>query len=408
MYYTLCDNVYLIDGYTNSCLYDLNSLKLYLLNTELRNWLKDVLCRGVSYEKLTDDQTIFLTRLVDDNLLEKSEYPDDSRVNRIPNKKAKIQFAWIEITTGCNLKCIHCYEEAKNNKGKQMRLEDFERVVDQLQSIGVRRIQLIGGEPFVLQDKLLEMIKIAYGKFQNIEIFTNGTLLTPKWIEIIKKYKVQIALSVYSYKDKEHDKVTCVPGSHKETNKAIKLLNYSGIKYRVCNVLMNGVDLGTKNTTYYELNPNKDVVRMTGRANVGLLNRDLILKKLITKEVFTKKINKNLFERLKSGNNCFSSKIYIDCELKVYPCVMERRFFHGSIQTQDLNNILSQDILLMDKNKVDGCKDCEYRYACFDCRPNTLGKSIFSKPWYCTYNPYSGKWNNPENHVKEILSLIDL
>ena len=49
---------------------------------------------------------------------------------------------------------------------------------------------------------------------------------------------------------------------------------------------MKGVRLCKKNTDLYELNSNKDVVRMCGRGNLSLLTRELIKKGLLRKKVF--------------------------------------------------------------------------------------------------------------------------
>ena len=50
------------------------------------------------------------------------------------------------------------------------------------------------------------------------------------------------------------------------------------------------------------------------------------------------------------------------------------------------------------KDHVEKCKDCEYRYACNDCRPLAQG-SDSGKRWLassvdCLYNPYTGKWED--------------
>jgi MoaA/NifB/PqqE/SkfB family radical SAM enzyme len=50
------------------------------------------------------------------------------------------------------------------------------------------------------------------------------------------------------------------------------------------------------------------------------------------------------------------------------------------------------------KDNVLVCQDCEYKYACFDCRPLSEGANqgrgeYLSAPYpRCTYNPYSGEW----------------
>lgn len=50
------------------------------------------------------------------------------------------------------------------------------------------------------------------------------------------------------------------------------------------------------------------------------------------------------------------------------------------------------------KDKIEVCKDCEFRYICTDCRAytertheNEKGLDT-SKPLKCGYNPYTGEW----------------
>ena len=51
------------------------------------------------------------------------------------------------------------------------------------------------------------------------------------------------------------------------------------------------------------------------------------------------------------------------------------------------------------KDKIEECSECEYRYACFDCRPNSLSRKISEKPWYCTYNPLTGNWEDIDGFI---------
>ena len=44
-------------------------------------------------------------------------------------EKVGIDFAWIEITDTCNLKCIHCYDQAVYKKGKIMTYTDFCHII---------------------------------------------------------------------------------------------------------------------------------------------------------------------------------------------------------------------------------------------------------------------------------------
>ncbi len=102
-----------------------------------------------------------------------------------------------------------------------------------------------------------------------------------------------------------------------------------------------------------------------------------------------------------SGHNCFRDKIYISVNMEVFPCVMERRFKHCVIDEQN-KIVLDDSIRYFTKDKVNECSYCEYRYACFDCRPNSLSDNIVEKPWYCTYNPKHGEWIDEDKFIVEL------
>jgi radical SAM protein with 4Fe4S-binding SPASM domain len=272
-----------------------------------------------------------------------------------------------------------------------MNLDSFSHATNELSSVGVKHIQLIGGEPLILNKKLKKMISPAVGLFERVSIYTNATLIDSDWARFFSNKKVHVNITVYSYSAKEHDKVTQRSGSHKKTNRAIQYLKDFGANYSVTCVRMNGVQLGSKQTDLYDLNTRHDIVRNCGRADLKLLNRELLQEKIITKKRFSKSLNPTLSSLLVSGHNCFSQKIYIAHDLRVYPCPMERGTEYGSLKYNQLNQIIERSVPI-NKNTIKVCKDCEYRYACFDCRADRLKNDIFAKPWYCSYDPYRANW----------------
>jgi hypothetical protein len=47
------------------------------------------------------------------------------------------------------------------------------------------------------------------------------------------------------------------------------------------------------------------------------------------------------------------------------------------------------------KDMIKKCRDCEFRYACTDCRAYLEDpQDILSKPLKCGYDPYTGTWDN--------------
>ena len=60
------------------------------------------------------------------------------------------------------------------------------------------------------------------------------------------------------------------------------------------------------------------------------------------------------------------------------------------------------------KDHISVCRDCEFRYACSDCRAYLENpEDAFSKPLKCGYDPYSGKWNEwSENPAKRMAAKL--
>lgn len=347
----------------------------------------------------------FVSDCLKQGLIEKAAVPRNSCFPCYTPIPSDISMAWIEITTGCNLRCHHCYNDAYSPSGVQMSFNDYRFVVDELAGLNVPNIQLIGGEPLIVGEKLLKfMLSYTLGKFKSVEVFTNATLLTDGLASFFAENKIRVAVSVYSYDASNHDGITHISGSHKRTLRGIGFLKKHNVCYRVANILMAGCELENKNTELFTLSPDKDVIRMSGRGNKSLLTAELIRKRLITEKSFTKPLNRKFIERLARGHNCFVKDVYIAADLNVYPCVMERRMMHGNLRENNLRSVLNPDIQNFNKSKIDGCKDCEFRLTCFDCRPDTLTESVLAKPWYCTYDPYTGQFADPEMYINTILS----
>ncbi|MBQ7577365.1 MAG: hypothetical protein IJT21_03745 [Synergistaceae bacterium] len=74
------------------------------------------------------------------------------------------------------MKYVHCYNESEPVCGQIMSYSDFCYIIDNLvESHGVKKIQIIGGEPLMLGDKIIK-------HFDYIEIFTNAALINDELI----------------------------------------------------------------------------------------------------------------------------------------------------------------------------------------------------------------------------------
>lgn len=83
----------------------------------------------------------------------------------------------LDITSKCNLSCLHCYQEPYLAKGmSEMSTEEVKDVIRRLGEMNVSKLVISGGEP-LLRDDLIEIIDYAFSQGIIVPtIFTNGTV----------------------------------------------------------------------------------------------------------------------------------------------------------------------------------------------------------------------------------------
>lgn len=99
----------------------------------------------------------------------------------------------------------------------------------------------------------------------------------------------------------------------------------------------------------------------------------------------------------KNCNSCLNKKVAIDENGLVKNCLSQKESY-GFINEINLAKLLKNEQFKsfgnINKDTIEVCKDCEFRYICSDCRINTENsKNILSKPKYCNYDPYTNTWN---------------
>jgi radical SAM protein with 4Fe4S-binding SPASM domain len=129
----------------------------------------------------------------------------------------------IELTSFCNLRCVHCYLGDEHIPGG-MSKDKILCLLDQLKDMGTLEVTFTGGEVFSRSD-LAEILCHARRNDFSITLLTNNTLLTPRLIEAIRTTGVKLVqVSVYSMNPLVHDAITRHPGSWKKTMDNIEML----------------------------------------------------------------------------------------------------------------------------------------------------------------------------------------
>jgi len=110
------------------------------------------------------------------------------------------------------------------------------------------------------------------------------------------------------------------------------------------------------------------------------------------------------FTEAQCHNTCLNQKISVDKNGLIKGCPSMKHSY-GEIKKNTITEVLEknevQKLWTINKNEIEICKDCEYRYCCTDCRVFTDHKNNnYSRPSKCNYNPYLGLWKGDEGYVE--------
>jgi len=130
----------------------------------------------------------------------------------IDNHGRKLDYVRLAVTDRCNLRCFYCMPEEGIDylpKKHLLTYEEMERLLRVLAGLGIRKVRITGGEPFLRKDLMpfLRRVKAIEG-IEEIHITTNGVLTAP-FIPELKELDIKsINLSLDSLDRERFFKIT--------------------------------------------------------------------------------------------------------------------------------------------------------------------------------------------------------
>lgn len=118
-------------------------------------------------------------------------------------KKLNVNYMYLEITRKCTLECAHCM------RGNRQNVDMSDEILDNaLKDVThIQELDLGGGEPLLVPrviENIINKIRTYDIKVGKISFTTNGTVLTPRIIELIRELQEIAPLNVRLSHDKFH------------------------------------------------------------------------------------------------------------------------------------------------------------------------------------------------------------
>lgn len=121
--------------------------------------------------------------------------------------------ATFELTYGCNLRCLHCYNPTHRALPHELTTAEVCSILTQLAELGVLTVSFSGGEPSLRPD-IERILRHARNAGLLIWILTNATRMTPTFAALLAEIPIAHAfVSIYGATMTTYETMTGVSGS---------------------------------------------------------------------------------------------------------------------------------------------------------------------------------------------------
>ncbi|MGC8969584.1 MAG: radical SAM protein [Conexivisphaera sp.] len=157
------------------------------------------------------------------------------------------------ITSECNLRCVHCYMRAGARSDRELGREEARAVLRQMSEVGIPLVLFSGGEPLMRRDAL-DLMEEAVDMGIRVALSTNGTLITEEVARRLSRIGVSyVGISLDSPRPEWHDSFRGVRGAFEATLRGIG------------NSVREGLDVGLRFTvTSRNVGDAAEVLRLAG------------------------------------------------------------------------------------------------------------------------------------------------
>ncbi|HCW08338.1 MAG TPA: GTP 3',8-cyclase MoaA [Cytophagales bacterium] len=159
------------------------------------------------------------------------------------NHGRPLNYLRLAVTDRCNLRCYYCMPEEGIKylpKNELLSFEEIERLIKILAAMGITKVRLTGGEPFVRTD-LMRLIKKIIGTegIKDLHITSNGILMAP-YIKELKSLGISSVNLSLDTLDANRFKMITRRDEFAKTWETLQALIENEIPVKINSVVMDG------------------------------------------------------------------------------------------------------------------------------------------------------------------------
>lgn len=303
-------------------------------------------------------------------------------------RSGKLLSMEIEFNSVCNFRCLYCYAAENGSRRNELTTDQFRDVIAQAKELGARKIIVLGGEP-MLYPQILEMLQFIRGLDMDVELFTNGTGITPEMARTLYDLAVRVVLKMNTFDEKLQDTLSGREGAYHQIQQAFSNLKqagypstdrFMGVSTVICQQNIEELPKLWEWLRDQDIAPYFEMITPQGGARENTRALDITTQQA---EDFFHKIAE--LDRTKYGHHweprpplvggiCLRHQFScaVSSDGNVQPCV-GITIPIGNVRENKLKDILKDSEVVSDlksyKNMIKGpCGDCDKMSDCYGCR----------------------------------------
>lgn len=404
MYFSLHTYCKYVKGLKNACIYNFSTGDIIELEQDyvLALDAADKPCSDTNMDVYVDLERFGLGSFYENRPYNPSmQYSARGLFKDAPLENNHISVLQLQLDNTCDLDCWFCLNENNYavrqtgcykwnvNPGIQIQVPDWCGVIEQ----GV----LLSADTLFLtcdlsksKETLIQVIACAAkNRYKSVYIYNSGYSITAKLLDDVMhaagKCRINWNIQLVAHNDVLGMDLTGKADYYSKVFESIKTIKeaYGNFGLRVTCMI------GNKNDTYIEqlidsvkkisLVPQIDFIYPApDHSNASNIYKNVLFDHRSRLE----KIDCNKYSYYSEHHNCLGRTLAVFFDGSIAPCIMMRRYILDNVNKKRLSSILATETYKMyaglSKDKIDNCKDCSYRYGCFDCRAIHSNNNIFS------------------------------
>ncbi|MBS3764182.1 MAG: radical SAM protein [Planctomycetes bacterium] len=292
----------------------------------------------------------------------------------------------IEFSQACNFRCPYCYND-EAFEAQELKPEEIDDLVIQAKELGAKKIIILGGEPMIYPE-IRERIEFLRENDLTVEMFTNGTNMTPENARFMYEHDVAVVLKLNTFDRELQNELTGCEKGYEIIHGALKNLQESGypspakrlaISTIICKQNIDELPDLWRWARNHGIEPYFEMITPQGRS---IANEWLLAPISEQKELFDElsRIDREEFDHEWDpqpplvGNRCLRHQFscLVASDGSVMPCVGVT-IPMGNIREEPLEQILDRSEVMEKLRHFpeyirEPCRSCEKSGGCYGCR----------------------------------------